>query len=214
MVSHRHRCIFVEVPKTGSTSIRAVLGPALKPHLNIWEIRTQMETQWMQRGGRRDRLMESLYGLLPKAQRIRRGREQFAAYFKFGFVRNPWDRVVSLYERNEAVQMKEQMTFEQFVDWIEYASATCVHSSPHRQQLDWFVSPDGEILVDFIGRFERLEEDWATVAEKIGVSPSLPHRKANPRARPYTDYYNERTREVIARKFQVDIERFAYVFGG
>src|SRR5438046_249693 len=145
MISHQHKCIFVEVPKTGSTSVRAILGKAWKPHLNLWQI-------------------------------------------------------------------KNEMTFEQFVDWIEYSSATCVHSSPHRYQLDWFVDPNGNVLADFIGKFERLDEDWAFVAQKLGLSEKLPHRRANPRDRHYTEYYNSRTRDVIANKFKVDIDRFGYEF--
>jgi hypothetical protein len=83
------------------------------------------------------------------------GRKQFETYFKFGFVRNPWDRIVSLYERKEVGQLRDKMTFEQFVDWIQYSSATCIHSAPHRYQLDWFVDHNGNVLADFIGKFER-----------------------------------------------------------
>jgi hypothetical protein len=155
-----------------------------------------------------------LYLALPQQRRIDIGRNQFESYFKFGFVRNPWDRVVSLYERNEAVQMKDKMAFEQFVEWIQYSSATCIHSSPHRYQLDWFVDPNGTVLADFIGKFERLEQDWAIVAEKVRITGQLPHRRANPRARHYTEYYNARTRELIANKFRIDIEHFGYEFGG
>jgi hypothetical protein len=105
------------------------------------------------------------------------------------------------------------MSFDQFVDWIQYSSATCIHSSPHRYQLDWFVDPNGKLLADFIGKFERLEEDWAFVAHKLGLTETLPHQRVNPRERHYTEYYNARTREVIADKFRIDIERFEYEFG-
>jgi Sulfotransferase family len=212
VISHRYKCIFVEVPKTGSTSIRAILGKAIRPHLNLWEIKLLMERYWMVRGGRKDRLLECLYPMLPKKRRLERGREQFETYFKFGFVRNPWDRIVSLYERKEAIELRDRMNFEQFVDWIQYSSATCVHSSPHRYQLDWFVDPNGNVLADFIGRFERLAEDWAFVARKLGVNEVLPHSRPNPRARHYTEYYNARMRDLIGAKFKVDIETFGYQF--
>ena len=96
--------------------------------------------------------MAALYLLVPEERRRETGRRQFESYFKFGFVRNPWDRVVSLYERTEALQLRNEMSFEQFVDWIQYSSATCVHSSPHRYQLDWFVDANGNLLGDFIGK--------------------------------------------------------------
>jgi hypothetical protein len=212
VISHQHKCIFVQVPKTGSTSIRAILGKAISPHLNLWEIKTLMERYWLVRGGRKDRLLEGLYLTLPKKKRMELGREQFNSYFKFGFVRNPWDRVISLYERKEALELRNRMSFEEFVDWIQYSSATCVHSSPHRYQLDWFVDPNGTVLADFIGRFERLEEDWKIVAKKLGLDEALPHSRSNPRARHYTEYYSNRTRAIIGEKFKIDIEHFGYQF--
>jgi Sulfotransferase family len=171
-----------------------------------------MERYWLVRGGRRNRVLESLYLTLPKKKRLERGRAQFDSYFKFGFVRNPWDRVVSLYERKEALELRNKMSFEEFVHWIQYSSATCVHSSPHRYQLDWFVDPNGAILADFIGRFERLEQDWKLVAQKLGVSEVLPHNRPNARPRHYTEYYNRKTRAIIAEKFKVDVEHFGYQF--
>ena len=212
MISHKYKCIFVEVPKTGSTSVRAILGKAMTPHLDLWENKRLMESYWTQRGGRKNRILECLYLTLPKERRVAIGQKQFETYFKFGFVRNPWDRVVSLYERTEAQQMRDKMTFDEFVDWIQYSSSTCIHSSPHRYQLDWFVDPDGRVLADFIGRFERLEEDWALVARKLGITETLPHRRSNARARHYTEYYSAKTREIIAVKFKVDIEKFGYEF--
>ncbi len=171
-----------------------------------------MESYWPIRGGRRDRIMEAVYMTLPKETRRARGARKFDSYFKFGFVRNPWDRAVSLYERREGEQMRHQMSFEEFVDWMQYSSATCEHPSPHRYQLDWFVDPNGKVIADFIGRFERIEEDWKIVAERLGVNPTLPHRRENPRARHYSEYYTPRSRDIILERFRVDVETFGYSF--
>lgn len=185
MVSHQYRCIFVEIPKTGSTSIRQIVGFPEKPHLNICQI---AET-------------------LP--------RETFEGYFKFAFVRNPWDRAVSLYERREGRRMKEHMSFAAFIDWMTLASATCIHPLPHRYQLDWLISPHGDLLVDFVGRFESLAEDWRTIARRIGAEEGLPHANRHPEPRRhYTEYYTPRTIDIVQRRFAVDIEYFGYRFGG
>jgi hypothetical protein len=69
------------------------------------------------------------------------------------------------------------------------------------------------MLADFIGRFERLQEDWAVVAKKLGASEVLPHARANPRPRHYTEYYTSETQSIIEEKFKVDIETFNYRFG-
>ena len=184
MVCDQYKCIFIEVPKTASTSIRAILGSPPKPHLNIWQVAHEVD------------------------------RERFASYFKFGFVRNPWDRAVSLYERREGVQLRDRMTFEQFIDWMKLASSTCMHPVPHRYQLDWFVNPHGEVIVDHIGKYENLEQDWAMIAARLGIRTPLPRVNVNPaRTRHYTEYYTDRTRALVASRFSIDIEYFGYEFG-
>jgi hypothetical protein len=70
------------------------------------------------------------------------------------------------------------------------------------------------VHADFIGTFEHLVVDRDIVAQKLGITGKLPHRRANPRARHYTEYYTPRTRDIIATRFKVDIERFGYEFPG
>src|SRR5438034_10936846 len=118
MISHKHKCIFVEVPKTGSTSVRAILGKAWKPHLNLWQIKQLMEISWTEFGGRKNRIMAALYLLQPEERRRETGRRQFESYFKFGFVRNPWDRVVSRYEGTGAIQLMKEEDVLKGVYWI------------------------------------------------------------------------------------------------
>lgn len=184
MVCDQFKCIFIEVPKTASTSVRAILGSPPRPHLNIWQISQEVD------------------------------RDRFNGYFKFGFVRNPWDRAVSLYERREGLQLRNRMTFGEFIDWMRLASSTCMHPVPHRYQLDWFVNPHGDVIVDFIGRYESLERDWARVANRLGIGVALPRVNVNTeKKRHYTEYYDDRTRAIVAGRFALDIEYFGYEFG-
>jgi hypothetical protein len=213
MISHEHKCIFVEVPKTGSSSIRAILGKPPKPHLDIWQIKSNMENHWTHYGGRKNFFKGVAYSLLPEKTRIKKGESQFDSYFKFGFVRNPWDRVVSLYHRNEGQQMEDTMSFDDFVYWIKYSSSTCIHPSPHVNQLDWLVDPSGKIIVDFIGKFENLKSDWEVISKKINLQVLLPHANRNkvPKKH-YSVYYSKKTRNIIEKKFITDIEYFEYEF--
>lgn len=210
MISEKYQCIFIEVPKTGSTSIRAILGEPTKPHLDILQTRVELESILHLRYlyDRPDDVWDpnKVKGIVASI---------FKQYFKFGFVRNPWDRTVSLYERKEGIQFSGKKTFEEFVDWINYSSDTCLHPTQHKNQLDWFCAGNGKLLVDFIGRFERLDDDWKIVCEQLGIDVNLPHINKNPtRTRHYTEYYTKKTRQIIAEKFSVDIEYFGYEFEG
>ncbi len=212
MISHKYQCIFVEVPKTGSTSIRSIIGNPKKPHLDAVEIKKLLTTHWPFRFY--NPVFNFLYQKFVSEQKqLHLGEKLFSHYFKFGFVRNPWDRVVSLFERKEGIQMKGTMTFPEFVDWIQYSSDTCVHPSRHKNQMDWFTNDNGDFIVDFIGKFENIEQDWEKIAREIGAPPHLPHKnKKRKKGKNFKDYYDERTKEVIREKFGKDIEYFGYSF--
>jgi hypothetical protein len=209
VISQKYKCIFIEVPKTGSTSIRAVLGHPKKPHLDIVQTKQELECI-LQLSYLYDRPDDAWDPDKPK----RMADSIFEEFFKFGFVRNPWDRTVSLYERKEGIQLSGEMTFEEFVEWINYSSDTCIHPTRHKNQLDWFVNDEGKVLVDFIGRFERLQDDWKQICGKLAIDTTLPHVNPNLNCRKhYTEYYSTKTKEMIASKFGVDVEYFGYEFG-
>lgn len=109
--------------------------------------------------------------------------------------------------------MRKKMDFDQFVEWIKYSSSTCVHPAPHVNQLDWLVDQNGDILVDFIGKFETLNEDWKYIAEKLQLHRPLPHLNENTNKNShYTEYYNDKTKNIIQNKFATDINYFEYEF--
>ncbi len=215
MVSHKNKCIFIEVPKTASTSFREVLGFSVKPHLNILESKKSIIDNWpFEEGTGISGKFHKVNKLIPITIRKNIAEKMFNSYYKFGFVRNPWDRVASLYFRKEGIRMSGRMSFDEFVSWIQNSSDTSIHSSVHKNQLDWFLDENGKVIVDFIGKFENLEDDYEIVMKKLGISKKLPHaNNGNNSKLHYTEYYSSKTKDIIAKKFKVDIEYFGYEFG-
>lgn len=214
MISRSHKCIFIEVPKTGSTSIRTIIGEPTKAHMDIREYKQKMTTSYPF-NATADNNKKRLYdALCPQLIKEKIGTKLFNEYYKFGFVRNPWSRTVSLYLRKEGIQMRDKMTFEEFVNWFNYSSDTCVHPTQKKNQLDWFLDEQGEVAVDFIGKFENLENDWKIISEKINATDVLPHANLNTisKGKHYSEYYTDKTKEIIRNKFIVDIEKFEYDF--
>jgi len=178
--------------------------------MDIREIKNEMENNWPFTEKPNDTFFKIYKTVAPAIIRKKIGEVLFTHYFKFGFVRNPWDRVVSLYLRKEGIQMANRMTFEQFVFWIQNCTDTCIHPSRKRNQLDFFTNQDGKVLVDFIGKFENIDKDWEIICNKLGLLTLLPHKKKNnDRIKHYMEYYTDLTRAIIQEKFIVDINYFS-----
>lgn len=131
--------------------------------------------------------------------------------FKFCFVRNPWDRAVSMWKYINLKRNRwQQLSFSEFLEQPKDLNpAERWHSTT---QLFHITDENGNIMADFIGRFENLQEDVNRVCEKCGIKKSqLPHMNKTEHKH-YTKYYDDKTREIVAKKFKGDIECFGYKF--
>jgi len=148
--------------------------------------------------------------------------QDYKGYFKFGFVRNPWDRVVSCYinrivgkNTSKHSDLKEcfDKDFDYFVDFIDRQDLT---KANRHIRIQTSLIPLNE--VDFIGRLETFSQDLQYVFSVIGLhDKEIEKNKGIPKAnaskhKHYSHYYAERTKEIIARKYKDDIEAFGYQF--
>ena len=234
-INHRHRCIFVHVPRTAGSSIEeALLG---------------LDTT----GAERDASNEAaLFGVIPAEVRARRGiaaayrewqhlpaaevrrllpAEIWHAYFKFSLVRNPWDRMVSWFCYADALAgrpapgrrlmgalhgrlSRGPSLRERFGAWLrdpQRNAGFLADGRILREQVDWITDERGGCLVDFVGRYENLHQDFQTLCRRFGVAVELPHVRRSERA-PLADYYDDETRELVRERHRRDIEAFGYAF--
>jgi len=147
--------------------------------------------------------------------------EKFEKYFVFAFVRNPYDRLVSAYNYlmqggkggRADMQFRDQYltAYEDFTDFVVRGlNKPEAASQWHLMQQHYYVvNFEGEIMVDFIGHFENIEEDFSKVAQKLGVDLALPHRNKSVRDA-YQGCYTEETRKIAYEYYKKDFELLGY----
>lgn len=207
MISHKHKCIFVHIPKTGGTSIENCIWPAPRNREDLWMGFVSSYRNKYQTGG--------LQHLLARHIRLEVGSDIFNAYFKFTIVRNPWDKLVSQYaylKERKDLQLYLGVTFDTtFAQYIE-----AVALSDHVQiipQADFVYDVNGLRIIDFIGRFETLNEDAQSIFSRIGIhNMILPHTQRSSREKDYRSYYTAETRDRVARIYERDIALFKYKY--
>ena len=141
------------------------------------------------------------------------GREKYDNFFTFGFVRNPWDWQVSLYHYmlmdKGHFQHKLVKSFKNYDDYIDWR----VHEDCKPQYTFFSEGVDltSPITLDFVGRFQKLNEDVNFIKNKLYIDGNLPHLVKSNHTH-YKDYYNEKTKKIISEAYAKDIEFFNYDF--
>ena len=216
MISHKHRCIFVHIPKTAGTSVENALRRSSAGFESFTPDDFNIDRIPPHAGGYRGLNRWDIKHFPAKFLR-----EEYRDYFKFCFVRNPWDLVVSCYFwwiqqtrlefRKLQGQILEQLGFTNFAFsfYTDYINEI-FHQG--MGQCYWLLDDCRTPLVSFIGRFETLQHDYDLICNRIGIEqtqlPSL-NRSVH---RSYKDYYNTNTQKLVELKFNWDIERFGYCF--
>jgi len=221
LINHRHRFLFVHLAKTGGTSIRAALRPL------GWRDPLSLAAYVCHRASH---LAGHRIGAkIPRHAALIAACEQLPpAYFdtlwKFAFVRNPWDRQVSAYhhfqrEQRGLLARHRLQDFADFCDWLLHDAAAyrgpkhVLVAAVRRPQVEHLVDLNRTMLVDWIGRYERLHEDFQHVCRRLSLpSIRLPHRRRSANRADYRQYYNDAVAEQVGRFFRDDVEQFGYRF--
>jgi hypothetical protein len=204
MIDPVTNALFIHIQKTAGNSIATAFG---QPHSGPQKHWTALEM--------RDLL----------------GEARWAALFKFAFVRNPWDRLVSWWAMidghraafEQGRQLNRFQTYiltnaRTFAEFVENCSEEIVDSDGrkcvHRNQLDYLTDASGTIIVDFVGRSEALADDMAQIARRLGRAPfDIPHLNASPGRAAYPTYYDDRLAQRVGEIYARDIAAFGYTFG-
>jgi hypothetical protein len=145
-------------------------------------------------------------------------------FFVFSVVRDPYDRLSSAYTFLKAggqagnsrdLEFKTKVlgryeTFSEFVrEWVNVGNNiySFMHFVP---QVEFLKDRNGSLALDYIARFERLDEDMAVVSAETGRAIDIKHVNKTIRDKPYEDYYDPELREIVSRKYSDDFSRLGY----
>lgn len=206
IISHRHRFVFTAIPKTGTHSVRQALREQLGPD-DLEQVRLFVEKRlpWPE-------LARLGHGHISLAElRPVLGEELFGGYFKFAFVRNPFERFVSYC----AFATSQQGSFERDPQGVMrhfLFVAPPHHHIVFRPQHSFVCAPDGSLLADQLGRVEEMQAGYDAICARIGI-PSAPLGRANSsKHAEYRSYYDQQLKDGVARLYARDLELFGYEF--
>lgn len=145
------------------------------------------------------------------------GDEMFGRYFKFAFVRNPYDFLVSLYfyiqqsKHHRFHQTVSNLSFGDFIEWY-------LAQQPPRQVDFLMDAPKQQFLVDYVGRFETLQQDVSLLCRRLGLTPAVTLAHKNPsqlrKIASYQSYYDDRAIAQVADYFALDLQALHYRYDG
>ena len=216
LLSLKYNFLFIHIAKTGGTSVRSALrywkwaDPYRIPLFICSKISGLSKHKLGAKFPRHAKAIAAKE-MLPS--------ETYQQLYKFAFVRNPWDLQVSSYfhlQRERPHLVNHCQDFASFLRWkLDPERPYQFHIDTSIElQSDYLIDLHGNIIVDFIGRYESLAEDFEHVCKAVGIKCSgLPHkRQAKQRQRDYRSYYDTELADLVAKYFQADSKMFEYRF--
>ena len=207
LISDSHQFIFVQMRKVASSSIQEVLKPLAiaRPEGNLARClsRARLQLNYQKNVFR-------IHDDIRSAKR-RMPTEKFDSYFKFAFARNPWERLVSEYEYILSTpkhgRHKRVAQLGGFTNFVRM-------QIPRRDayQIKMVSDRKGNLLTDFVGKLENLDEDWRSICSRLGIKYRPLKKKNVTQHKAYQDYFDEESCNLVAQHWQREIEIFDYSF--
>jgi chondroitin 4-sulfotransferase 11 len=215
LLSHDKKFLFVAVHKTGSTSIRRLLNKYTDVNAS-----SQSKSPYFFHATASS--LQSEFAM---------NQWDWSSYFKFAFVRNPWERLVSAYFYRQKMVKKwketppkndfynnvheafshELGTTKNFKDWVKKFLVNGKHEIVMHQH-KYLVDENKKLLMDFVGKLENINQDFDKIINKLNVDVKPLENKNKSNHRKYSTYYDEYTQMLVHDYYSVDINLFEYEF--
>jgi hypothetical protein len=208
IISHKHKFIFIAIPKTGTHSFRFALRKQLA------EGDDEQVSLLVHKKSSYSEIAGIPHGHID-ALTIRQvvGEEIWKSYFKFACVRDPWERFVSFaffrHKDNKDFQTDPLKVMKGILSTPVTPDRIMV-----KPQYQFISDEKGDIIIDHICRYEDLQGSYNEVCEKIGIPSEILEKVNESDHSAYAGYYDDKLREMVKRIYEKDIALFGYTFKG
>ena len=204
IISHKHKFIFFAIPKTGTHSVRQ----ALREHFGPDDI--EQVGLFVQKRFSFPELKDFSSGHVSVKQiQPIIGDAVFNEYFKFAFVRNPFDRFVSYCSFMSRDTGAFAANPKEFMKYILMQLKPLDHLL-FKPQCEFVVDQDEKLAVNFIGRNESMHNSYDEICSKIGIPSATLGLVNSSLHRPYMEYYDSETLELVTNQYKKDFDLFGY----
>jgi len=222
MISRKHKAIFVHIHKTAGSSIEKKLGLFNELSRGVQDHRSIHDYERTADIGRFYYLRNSLHYY--KHKNLKFGHkylkyffspeltnDEYKTFYKFCFVRNSWSRIFSWYKaimRDEILKKMQNIpdnyTLKQFIqEKIDHKTFN---------QLYFITDEKGNIPMDFIGKFENLNNDFAYVCSELGIKNSSLPKLLISNNEHYSDFYDSISKDLVYKLYKKEIDYFNFSF--
>src|SRR6056297_659079 len=194
-VENKYKCIFIHVPKTAGTSIAESLFGNIDPKM----------------GHKGHKRIKHYFVYNQK---------KFQNYFKFAFVRNPWDRLYSAYNYLEKKKgnkkdkkfSEKYLNYESFKDFVyslqkESKKTKIILSFNHFLPQHYFLKLNNELVIDKIGHFEKINKDFKEIKTRLDIKTKL-KEKRKVKHKNYIEVYDNKMIRTVENIYKEDIKLF------
>ncbi|MEQ8925245.1 MAG: sulfotransferase family 2 domain-containing protein [Fulvivirga sp.] len=207
LISHSKKFIFIHVYKVGGTSISTVLSKYCD--YSFWTASKINKVKYLFKLKPRIFHTDFPHHISANDLREKIPDSIFNSYYKFAFVRNPWDWQVSLYnfmlkyeKHPQHVFIKRMKNFDEYLDWRIIDGLAL--------QKELLTNGQDDLLVDKVGKLENFQHDFDKICSKIGVVNTQLSHDNKSTYDSYKNYYSKETYDMVKEAFKEDITYFSY----
>ena len=217
VISYKHKFIFFHVAKVAGLSIKKALQPYTQ-ELDKYKTKRPAKFIDNQPNQLYDMWVASTTHITAQNAQKQLPKEIFDPFYKFAFVRNPWEWQVSMYhfilketKHINHKRVKSMANFDDYITWVIHRSRKTYPKGATKMQKDMIVDCNDKIIIDFVGRYENLTEDFQKICQQIGIDATLPAINKTTHKN-YSTYYSAKSKKMVENYFEVDINLFGYTF--